>query len=98
MIQIDLDLGGARVTNDEFNYIISLKKVKGKGKDAGSEYWLPVSYHGSLEQVAKNLAQHAAEGVDVADSGIFDKITKLLEGEQHRLLNRLLNKLEKKRK
>ncbi len=90
MLTINLDLGGAKVTNDEFNYIISLKKVKGKGAAAGEEYWMPVSYHGNFIQVANALAQHAAEGVPIADSKVFEKIQALLEGEAHRLQKKLL--------
>lgn len=85
MIKFDLDLGGARVTSDEFNYIISLKKVKGKGASAGEEYWLPTYYHGTIPQVAKTLANLAADGVPITKSTIFDKIQALLDAETARL-------------
>lgn len=93
-LNINLTLGDAKVTSDEYNYIVSLRKVKSKGNDAGTEYWAIDSYHSTLNQVAKKLAAHAATGLDIADSSVFDKIEKLLEGEQHRI-NKKLEKATK---
>lgn len=94
MVSIDIILGDVRVTNDEHCYIVSLSKIKGKGKDAGSQYWLPTSYHSSLEQVAAKLAHHAASGINVIDTALFDKINTLIAGEQHRI-SKKLNKAKK---
>lgn len=94
MLNIDLDLGDARVTNDEFNYIISHRKVKGKGANAGEEYWLAVSYHGSLDQVARELARLTLQGFNIADTKLFDKVTTLLEAEGARI-KKLLEKKAK---
>ncbi len=91
MLKIDLNLGDAKVTSDEFNYIIHLRRVKQKGTDAGAEYWQASTYHNNLTQVSKELARLAGEGYDIFQSKVFEKIETLLDAEAERI-NKKLNK------
>ncbi len=58
----DIELGGIRVTTDEWQFIVHHWHVPTKGKNAGEGYWLAKTYHTTVEGLANELLRLKLRG------------------------------------
>lgn len=71
---------------DSLNYAIQLRKVVKSGDNVGNDYWVTLSYHSTIDSLAKKLVHNSIRGKTLTS---LQQVIKCIDDNVVKMTNNL---------